>query len=194
MEKESVGEERSGKSMFIRIATEDDLDAMLRIYAPYVSETTYSFEYDVPSFDTFRARFCSHIVQCPWLVCEEDGEVLGYAYAGRAFERAAYAWAAEISIYLDPRCHRRGIGRMLYERIEAILTEQGYRVVYAVITSENEGSIAFHKSRGVQRRALFEKVGYKFGRWCDVLWFEKRLCADGNPSDCPRPWCDFSET
>ena len=119
----------------IRFATEKDLSAMLAIYKPYVENTTYSFEYEVPSREVFARRFHDHVAQFPWLVWEEDGTVLGYAYAGAPWERAAYRWCAEVSIYLDNRIHGRGIGRQLYDRLEEILTKQGYRVSYALITT-----------------------------------------------------------
>ena len=119
----------------IRFATEKDLPAMLALYKPYVEETTYSFEYDTPCLRTFTQRFYDHIAQFPWLVWEEDGAVLGYAYAGAPWERAAYRWCAEVSIYLHPSIHGRGIGRKLYSVLEDILTKQGYRVAYALITT-----------------------------------------------------------
>ena len=95
----------------IRFATENDLSAMLAIYRPYVENTTYSFEYDTPCLRTFTQRFYDHVAQFPWLVYEEAGVVLGYAYAGAPWERAAYRWCAEVSIYLHPSVHGRGIGQ-----------------------------------------------------------------------------------
>ncbi len=165
----------------IRIATEADLPAMLAIYRPYVENTTYSFEYDVPCLKTFTQRFYDHITQFPWLVWEEAGQVRGYAYAGAPWERAAYRWCAEISIYLHPAVHGRGIGRQLYRAVEDILTRQGYRVVYALVTTENRGSVAFHERLGYRLRTTFENCGYKHGKWLGVIWLEKWL----NPLDAP---------
>ena len=96
----------------IRIAEEQDVPEILSIYAPYVLETTHTFEYDVPTAEEFLARFRSITAAFPWLVWEEEGRVLGYAYAGAPWERAAYRWCAEISVYLHPDIHGRGIGRM----------------------------------------------------------------------------------
>ena len=150
--------------MSIRFAKETDLPAMLEIYRPYVETTTYSFEYEVPSPQSFAQRFHEHTRQFPWLVWEENGQVLGYAYAGAPWERAAYSWCAEVSIYLAPCLHGRGIGRALYGRLEQILKRQGYRVVYALITSENQGSLDFHYKVGYTYRAEFPNCGFKMGR------------------------------
>ena len=174
--------------MSIRIATEKDLPAMLEIYRPYVENTTYSFEYDVPCMKTFTRRFYEHVEQFPWLVWEEDGQILGYAYAGAPWERAAYRWCAEVSIYCRADAHRRGIGRALYARLEEILKAQGYRRVYALITSENTGSLAFHEKVGYKFRAEFPGCGYKHGRWLGVIWLEKELSEPGTPGSFPLPW------
>ena len=93
----------------IRIATEKDIEQMLAIYTPYVLNTTYSFEYTPPTLEQFRTRFLKYTAQCPCLVWEENGQVVGYAYGSLPFERAAYAWCAEVSIYLASEFHGRGI-------------------------------------------------------------------------------------
>lgn len=172
----------------IRFAEEKDLCAMLEIYRPYVENTTYSFEYEVPGLTEFTKRFRDHVAQFPWLVWEEGGSVLGYAYAGAPWERAAYRWCAEVSIYLHPSIHGRGIGRLLYARLEEILTRQGYRVVYALITTENHGSVAFHEKLGYVYHSTFENCGYKMGRWLGVIWLQKWLNPLGAPEEFPRPW------
>ena len=174
----------------IRIATEKDIPAMLAIYGPYVENTTYSFEYDVPCTRTFTKRFYDHIAQFPWLVWEQDGQVLGYAYAGAPWERPGYRWCAEVSIYLAPRIHGKGVGRALYERLEEILTRQGYRMVYAVVTGENTGSIAFHERVGYRKMAAFSNCGFKHGRWLDVVWLEKELNGAYLPTGFPKKWIE----
>ena len=121
----------------IRIATEADVAAMLAIYAPYVENTTYTFEYTVPTTEEFIHRFREITQQFPWLVWEQDGVILGYAYGSLPFVRAAYAWAGEVSIYLAPEAQGRGIGRRLYTALEALMEHQGYRILYAIITEEN---------------------------------------------------------
>ena len=177
----------------IRIATKDDIPQMLAIYAPYVENTAYSFEYTVPTLETFTQRFENYTRQCPWLVWEEDGCVMGYAYGSLPFARAAYAWCAEVSIYLHPSVHRRGIGKALYAAVEQILWLQGYRTIYALITSENRDSLAFHEKVGYRYRAEFPDCGFKFGRWLGVVWMEKRLISVELPSYPPVPWVDVGE-
>ena len=169
--------------MTIRDARRSDVPAMLAIYAPFVEHTAVSFEYDVPTEAEFARRLEEHQAAFPWLVCEENGRVMGYAFAGRAFERAAYGWNAEISCYLAPELRGRGVGRRLYARIEEILTRLGYYKLFAVVTSANAPSVAFHHALGFRDAACFRNVGYKQGGWYDVLWLEKTLC------DRPEPQC-----
>lgn len=172
--------------MTIRDARRSDVPAMLAIYAPFVEHTAVSFEYDVPTEAEFARRLEEHQAAFPWLVCEENGRVMGYAYAGRAFERAAYGWNAEISCYLAPELRGRGVGRRLYARIEEILTRLGYYKLFAVVTSANAPSVAFHRALGFRDAACFRNVGYKQGGWYDVLWLEKTLCARPEPPRLPQ--------
>lgn len=178
----------------IRHATETDIPAMLAVYAPYVENTTYTFEYTVPTEAEFLARFRDITVQFPWLVWEEKGEVLGYAYGSLPFARAAYAWAGEVSIYLAPQAQGRGIGRNLYTALEKLMEYQGYRVFYAIITEENCGSLAFHQALGYREAGVFSHCGLKFNRWLSVVWMEKHLEIVGIPSDPPIPYKAFVET
>ena len=159
----------------IRLATEADVPQMLAIYAPYVLTTTYTFEYEVPTEETFLARFRAITAQFPWLVWEENGQILGYAYGSLPFERAAYAWCAEDSLYLRPEAKKRGIGTKMLKCLEKFLELQGYRKVYAIITAENSVSLDFHRKNGYLCTATFENCGYKFGRWLGVTWMEKEL-------------------
>ena len=175
----------------IRFATQADIPAILEIYGPYVRETAYSFEYTVPTEEEFTARFRHHTHYCPWLVWEEDGRVTGYAYGAPAFERAAYSWCAEVSIYLAKDARSRGIGRKMYAALEKILTFQGYRVLYAIVTSENAPSVAFHEALGYRRRAVFENCGFKFGRWLGTVWLEKRVDLVEDPTKMPTAWEDL---
>ena len=178
----------------IRIATEKDIPQMLAIYAPYVENTAYSFEYTPPTEEDFTKRFHKYTAQCPWLVWAEKGNVLGYAYGSLPFERAAYAWCAEVSIYLSPEIHGRGIGKMLYAAVEDILWKQGYRIIYALITSENEGSLRFHERVGYTYCAQFPGCGIKFGRSLGVIWMEKRSNSVEIPSSPPVPWREVVES
>ncbi len=172
----------------LRIAQASDIPAMLDIYAPYVLGSTYTFEYDVPSVEVFTARFLEHTAQFPWLVWEEQGCVYGYAYAGAPFERAAYSWCAEVSIYLAPKIQGRGIGRTLYEALETILWGQGYRTIYALITTENTASVAFHEHLGYREFAQFPSCGLKFGRWLGIKWLQKQSDSVEIPMRTPTSW------
>ena len=172
----------------IRIATEADVPAILAIYAPYIENTTITFEYDVPCRREFMQRFLSVTENFPWLVWEENGEILGYVYATRPFPRAAYSWIAEPSVYLKPEAKGRGIGRKLYAALEELLSLQGYQVLYALITGENTASVAFHQKLGYRHLALFPDCGFKFGRWLGVCWLEKRLKSVEIPNSFPTPF------
>ena len=169
----------------IRLATEEDLPEILEIYGPYIINTTASFEYTIPTLAEFTARFRSITEQFPWIVWEEQGRILGYAYASHPFHRAAYRWCAESSIYLRPEAHGRGIGKQLQFALEEILKRQGYAVVYAVITSENAGSLAFHKALGYTFTAEMPGCGYKLGRELGIVWLEKRLFSGSIPRAFP---------
>lgn len=171
--------------MSIRIAKEEDIPQILAIYAPYVTGTTFSFEYEVPTPEAFTQRFRSITAQFPWLVWEENGAVLGYAYACAPFARAAYQWCCEPSIYLAPQAQGRGIGKKLYTVLEALLTMQGYQLSYAIITSENLSSLAFHKAMGYTFLAAFPGCGFKHGRFLGITWLQKRLNAVEIPSNAP---------
>ncbi len=172
----------------LRLAKEADIPAMVDIYAPYVLSTTYTFEYTVPTLEAFTERFRLCTRQCPWLVWEEDGAVLGYAYGSLPFDRAAYAWCSEVSVYIAPAAQRRGVGRSLYTALEHILFLQGYRVIYALITSENHASLAFHQEMGYRFTACMSDCGIKFGRQLGVVWMEKRQNVVEIPSVSPVPW------
>ena len=178
----------------IRIATTDDIPQILAIYGPYIEHTTASFEYTVPSEEAFRERFLRVTKQFPWLVWEEHGRILGYAYASRPFERAAYQWCAEDSEYLLPEAHGKGIGKKLLTALEKILTYQGYRVVYSIITSENERSLAFHRHCGYTFLAEMPHCGVKFGKSLGIVWMEKRLSSVEIPSNPPVSWQEIGQS
>lgn len=177
----------------IRIAQEQDLPQILQIYAPYVLNTTYSFEYVPPSQEDFLERFRAITVQFPWLVWEEGGAILGYVYASAPFTRAAYDWCAEPSVYLHPQAQGKGIGKRLYAALEALLMEQGYQVLYALITQENVHSLRFHERCGYRHSVTLPNCGFKFGRWLGLTWMEKRLKPVEIPSDSPISWQMFRQ-
>ena len=172
----------------LRIATEADVSAILSIYAPYILNSTATFEYDVPTEAEFSQRFREITAQFPWLVWEEQGRVLGYAYASAPYSRAAFQWCAEPTVYLLPEARGKGIAAALYEALEKILKIQGYQVLYALITAENSPSIRLHEKCGYTLQAHFPNCGFKFGRWLGLYWMEKRLNSVESPSNVPTPW------
>lgn len=177
----------------IRIAVEADVPEILAIYAPYIMNTTITFEYDVPCRKEFLQRFYTITGQFPWLVWEEDGKILGYAYASPPYARAAYRWCAEPSVYLRPEARGRGIGRKLYTALEEILKLQGYQVLYALITEENTDSLHFHEKLGYKISVLFPDCGFKHGRWLGVYWLEKRLKSVEIPKSFPTPFLQLRQ-
>lgn len=172
----------------IRIATEADVPEILAIYAPYIENTTITFEYDVPCSREFLQRFYTITRQFPWLVWEENGQILGYTYAAPPYARAAYSWCAEPSVYLRPEAKGRGIGRKLYAALEQCLTLQGYQVLFALVTEENTASLRFHEKLGYRISVLFPQCGFKHGRWLGVYWLEKRLNSVEIPKSFPTPF------
>ncbi|MBO7251153.1 MAG: N-acetyltransferase [Oscillospiraceae bacterium] len=177
----------------IRIAKPEDVPEILEIYAPYIMTSTATFEYDVPCRKDFLQRFLEITRQYPWLVWEENGEILGYAYASAPFTRAAYSWCAEPSVYLRPEARGRNIAARLYAGLEWILKKQGYQVLYALVTSENRVSLRFHEKNGFVQKGELSDCGYKFGRWVGVVWLEKRINFVENPSSFPVPWLSIVE-
>ena len=178
----------------IRLANAEDADALQRIYAYYVedSETVVSFETEAPDVAEFRRRIQQISAAFPYLVCEQDGRLLGYAYAHKCFERAAYQWCAETTVYLSRDARGLGIGRALYFALIQLLTKLDYRVLYAVIVSENRDSCLFHDRLGFRLFSVFSQSGWKSGRWLDVSWYELKCGSfDGEPSP-PRLITDLS--
>ncbi len=176
--------------MSIRLATVADVPRILEIYAPYIENTAVSFEYTVPTREEFTARFLKITARFPWLVWEEEGVVWGYAYGSLPFERAAYQWTAAASIYLCAEACGRGIGKQLYADLERLLRLAGYRKLYALITTDNDGSVAFHRAMGYRYVATMPDCGYKFNKWHGIVWMEKDLNVWNTPPHPPVPVCD----
>lgn len=177
----------------LRFAVLEDLPQILAIYAPYVTDTTASFEYAPPSPEVFQDRFLRITTQFPWLVWEESGKILGYAYASAPFQRAAYSWCAEPSVYLHPDAWGRGIAQALYAALEKLLARQGYCLLLVIITQDNRRSLHFHEKAGYQFLAQFPSCGFKHGRWLGVVWMQKQLQIVETPSEFPRPWPEFMQ-
>ena len=159
----------------IRFAKEEDLTEILNIYIPYILNTAVTFEYEIPSIVEFTSRFRNITNHFPWLVCETDGQIVGYAYAERPFKRAAYQWVADIAVYVHKQYQRKGIARKFYNCIEELLRVQGYYHIYACITKSNKASVEFHRSLGYDEIGFFPKSGFKLKKWHDVVWYDKKL-------------------
>lgn len=172
----------SDKGFRLRPATVADAEELLAIYAPYVTGTAITFEYDVPSVEEFRGRIENTLGKYPYIVAESeaDGSLLGYAYASRFKPRAAYQFACETSIYLRQDVRGRGVGRALLSALEEGLIGQGIRSICACITYVQvadpyltNASMRFHERMGYRLVGHFHRSGYKFGRWYDMIWMEK---------------------
>ena len=161
--------------LVIRSATENDAGALLALYAPYVEGTAASFEETVPGVEEFAARVRSSLDRWAWLVAERDGRCVGYAYGTSHRQRAAYRWSVETSAYVDASSRRQGVGRALYLALFDALIARGYCNAYAGMTLPNDASVALHRSVGFEPIGVFRRVGYKFGRWHDVAWSQRRL-------------------
>ncbi|MEO7922566.1 MAG: N-acetyltransferase family protein [Chitinophagaceae bacterium] len=157
--------------MTIRLATPDDAKGILTIYAPYIEETSFTFETEIPTIEQFAERIGSYLQNWPWLLCEDEGMIVGYAYATRYRERTAYQWCTESSVYIHEDFQRTGIARVLYTGLFDILKRQGFRNIYAVINLPNDRSVAFHEKCGFTYFATYEHVGYKLGKWKNVGWW-----------------------
>lgn len=177
----------------IRDARLADDGRLLEIYAPYVRDTAITFETEVPDLMEFRQRMEHIRRRYPYLVAEDKGRVLGYAYAAAFHVRAAYDWAVETTIYVDREYRHGGIGGKLYEALDAALGSMGVLNLNACIAAPVDGaedehltndSEGFHTRMGYTLVGRFHKCGYKFGRWYDMIWMEKML---GKHVETPKP-------
>jgi phosphinothricin acetyltransferase len=171
----------------IRMARLQDADAIAEIYRPYILETAITFEYEQVSAQAFTERIKNVQKQFPWLVCEQDGRVVGYAYCSRFKERAAFAWDCECSVYIHKDYHRRGIAGALYTKLFQLVREQGYFNIYALITHPHESSEALHKKFGFTEEGIYKNTGYKMGKWWDLLVMVKRLRSFEETPQMPKP-------
>jgi len=152
-----------------------DAEAIANIYAPFVADTVISFEDMAPAPAEMADRIERLATTHAWLVAEDAGEILGYAYACPHRERAAYRWTTEVTVYVDPRHQRRGVGRRLYGALLARLADQGYRVALAVIALPNDASVGLHEACGFELVGVYRDIGFKFGSWWDVGWWQLDL-------------------
>lgn len=172
-----------GIDMIIRFAAAHDSTALLNIYAQYIN-TAITFECTLPTEREFSNRIYDIQKEYPYLVCEESGHIVGYAYAHRHKEREAYQWNAELSIYLDKAFTSKGLGKKLYQLLIDLLKLQGVKTVYGGVTIPNEKSEKLHRTMGFHHLGTYHNTGYKCGRWLDVAWFEKEI-APYTPEPAP---------
>lgn len=175
----------------IRLVQSSDTEALLKIYEQYI-DTPITFEYVLPSATEFQNRIQHIFCDYPYLVYEEDGQALGYAYAHRHMERAAYQWNVEAAIYLEKSICHKGIGTRLYRALFALLRLQGVRTVFSCVTLPNAASEGLHHSLGFAEAGIWRKSGYKGGRWHDVIWYELSLLSQEDGDD-PLPPCSVHD-
>lgn len=169
----------------VRDASAADAPACAAIYAGYVRATTITFEEEPPGRDEMARRISQALSTHAWLVAEDDGRVLGYAYGTRFGQRAAFRWSAETSVYLSPEARGAGIGRLLYTELLDRLAERGFRVAVAAITQPNAASMALHRAFGYEQVALLPTIGFKHGAWRDVAWLQRPLGPGPEPYATP---------
>ena len=182
--------------MHIRLATAADAAAVRAIYGPVIETTAISFELTVPSEEEMAARITGRQPAHPWLVAEDQGEdgqgVLGYAYAGPFKDRAAYDWSVETSVYIAEAARGRSVGRALYAALLAVLEAQGYRQAMGGIALPNEASVRLHEGAGFAPVGVYRAVGWKFGVWHDVGWWQRPLARTDGPPPAPVPLTELA--
>lgn len=179
----------------IRTASVEDAEELLAIYKPYVEKTAISFEYDVPEVSEFRRRIAHTLEKYPYLAAERDGELLGYAYMGPFVGRAAYDWAAEVSIYVKEDKRKLGVGKCLYQALEAVAKAQNILNLNVCIGYPDQddeyltkNSVQYHGHMGYQMVGKFHNCGYKFGRWYHMVWMEKLIGVHVDRPDAVIPF------
>lgn len=165
--------------MNIRSASAADAEPLARIYNHYVAATIVTFDEEPVAADHIASRIDeSQFNELPWLVIESDGDICGYAHASRWHGRCAYRYALETTVYLHPECTGRGLGSQLYSRLLEDLRERNFHTALGGIALPNEASVALHEKLGFRKVAHFEQVGFKFGRWIDVGYWQCALAGD----------------
>jgi phosphinothricin acetyltransferase len=177
------------KKITLRLASASDAERILAIYAPYVTDTTVTFEYEVPSVQEFAFRIVNILQKYPYYVALVDGVIAGYCYAAPFRGRAAYDWSVETTIYIKQDFRGYGIGSMLYSALEATLKTQGVLTMISCIAYPNPPSNAFHEKMGFRKVGHFSQSGYKLGQWVDIVWLEKHI---GEHDTIPSPVTPFS--
>ena len=160
--------------MLIRPATAEDAAAIAAVYAPYVTDSVASFEAEPPDAAEVLRRM-SALPRLPWLVAEDAGAIVGFAYASGHRAREGYRWAADSSVYLDGAHIGRGLGRALYDALIPVVRDLGYVTLHAGIALPNDASVALHERLGFRVVGVYGNVGHKHGAWHDVGWWQLPL-------------------
>ncbi|MFV0363442.1 MAG: GNAT family N-acetyltransferase [Suipraeoptans sp.] len=160
--------------MQIRLAQENDVEAIQTVYQEYI-DTTVTFDYELPTIEESLSKLKNISKDYPYIVAEESGKIIGFAYAHRFMERYAYQWGAELTVYVSRTAVSKGIGKSMYCTLIDILQLLGIRTVYGCVTIPNKNSERLHESLGFKRNAYFSNAGYKLGMWRDMAWFEKQI-------------------
>jgi L-amino acid N-acyltransferase YncA len=177
-------DDQVAESRLVRDATVEDAAACAAIYAPYVRDTVVSFELEPPTPAQMAGRIEAALARHAWLVLEDDGRVVGYAYGSTFNARAGYAWSTSVSVYTEPGRGRTGAGRVLYTALLDRLAARGYRNALAGVALPNEASVGLHTAMGFEPVGTYRRIGWKLGRWHDVTWFQRPL-GDGPDDDAP---------
>jgi L-amino acid N-acyltransferase YncA len=165
----------------VRDAGPGDAAACAEIYAPYVRDTAISFELEPPGEQEMAERIAASAAGHAWVVLEEDGRVVGYAYGKELHARRAYRFSCEVSVYVESGRRRSGAGRALYEALFARLRARGFRIAVAGMTVPNDASEGLHLAFGFRPVGTYEHIGWKLRRWHDVAWFQLELADPGTP-------------
>ncbi len=172
--------------MLVRHADpERDGGACAAIYAPHVTHGIASFEEVAPTAAQLATRIAERSASYPWLVLEDEGRVVGYAYATQHRARAAYRWAADVAVYVESDSRRRGAGRQLYEALFELLRRQGLLIACAGVTLPNDASVGLHRALGFDHVGTYRAIGWKAGAWRDVSWWQLQLAPGGGDGDAP---------
>ena len=174
----------------IRLARADDAAQVAAIYAPFVTGSATSFEYSPPQAAETAARIAAALAYAPYLVSEVGDGILGFAYASKHRERAAYQWSVDVSVYIHERARRQGVGRALYTSLFALLRLQGFYTAHAGISLPNPASVGLHEALGFQPVGVYRSVGFKRGAWHDVGWWQLALRERTGTPDPPRSLAD----
>jgi L-amino acid N-acyltransferase YncA len=179
----------------LRFVSPDDAAQIAAIYAPFCQDTAVSFEAEAPDEATMRERVYAVANRYPWLVAvSERSEILGYAYATKHRERAAYRWSVDFAVYLAPSAKGRGIGTELYNALVAICRLLGYHRAFAGIALPNDASVRLHEKVGFRPIGVYHRVGYKLGKWHDVGWWGLNLLPETDLPGEPRSIAELADS